>query len=416
MSIPSRLASLPALRLVWGMPLLLALACGGSAAPPPEAPPVPAVAADGVLNVYLVQEGAAPGFSALNLVIQGVDVQVGGVWRAVPLGGATPGPQAVDLLGATSASPCVLATKVPWPAGANDKVRLSFGPGSTATPAGAGPAQNLVMPAELLVPMALPGGFKVEPGQVKELVVAVAVGSTVFTDPVDPTRYVFKPTALRGYDRSATGAIKGRVAAASPVDPGGLPAAIPLGGVTVTAQLQRLSTQEGSGLVFRTAQTGDDGTFTLDLLPLGYTWCAVSQPLAGDQAFGAAASAGAPLGLAPYAQAVRDLAPPAVTATGTLQGTLAGPYAADQVNVVDLVQTFPAGGHPYTFTIRSADVAPLPGTPAPSGTFSFQGVPPGIYQAVLNRYDDAAGVGPTRKRYPTASFEIKAGSTVSIQF
>jgi hypothetical protein len=408
----------PSLRAAWALPLLLVLACGGSAPPPPEATPVPAVAADGVLNVSLVQDGAAPGFSALNLVIQGVEVQVGGVWRAVPLDGASSGPQPVDLLGATSASPCALGTKVPWPAGANTQVRLTFGPGSTATPVGGGPAQNLIMLPELLGPMALPGSFAVAPGQVKDLVVAVAVANTVLPDPSDPTRYRFKPTALRGYDRSATGAISGGIAAAPPEAAGGDAAATPtpLGGVTVTAQLQQLSSQEGNALVFRTAQTDDAGNFTLDLLPLGYTWCAVSQPVAGAQAYGAAASAGAPLGLAPFALAVRELTPPPVAATGTLQGILVGPYAADQVNVVDLVQTFPAGGNPYTFTVRSAAVAPLPGTPAPAGTFLFEGVPPGTYQAVLNRYGYVDGVGATRQRYPTASFEIKAGATVSIQF
>jgi hypothetical protein len=54
--------------------------------------------------------------------------------------------------------------------------------------------------------------------------------------------------------------------------------------------------------------------------------------------------------------------------------------------------------------------------PAPGGTFRFEGVPPGTYEAVLNRYGYDPGAGATRQRYPTAPFDVRSGETVSIRF
>lgn len=420
----------------------LGLGCGGGTSiPDPSSAPGPVadapVATDGFLNVYLVKDGLAPQYTELNVLLSSLELQVDGVWKPVPLtapgagpDGAPPPPgaQSVDLLTLTPDNPRPLASQVPWPAGKNTKLRLTLGAGGSVVLAADESRQDLLAPEAILANLGLPGSFSIAPKTAKDLWITLDV-SQVNPPETEGAPYVFKPVAVRGYDKAATGSITGTlkpwVAADSTANE---PPA--LAGVRVTAQLQRPDTADGAMLAMRSVATDAEGKYTLDLLPLGYTWCVVSQPQAGPLVYGAAAGDGIALGLAPFNQASCDLVFSPQEGAGTLKGTVAGPFAAGETDTVDLVQAFPMGGIPYRFTVRTVPVARTTTTATVAGTsgaadvttttttgaFTFQSVPPGSYFAILNRVQDAPGHEASNQRTFTAAFVLSPGKTMSIHF
>jgi hypothetical protein len=388
-----------------------ALGCAGHAQPAAAAPgPAVAASGGGTLNVALASDGLAPAFSQLNLQLSGLALEVAGTWRQVPLdalnptvdGNGTPVPapvnaQSVNLIGLGSGSPATLASKVAWPAGLTTGVRLQLASGSTVTLAADGSVHTLVTPAQLDSGMGLPGGFTVAQGGTTNLMILVGLANCALPDPVTTGAYDFQPLAMRGYDQAATGTLTGSLA---PVPDATGAVLAPPGGAVVTAQLDEPLSAPGAGVLFRTAVTDASGHFSFDLLPLGYTWSVVSQP-AG---FLAEASIGVALGDAPFNTGTPSLPLTAAAATGTLSGALAQASPAGEVDVVDLVQTF-AG---EAVTVQSAAVA--------AGSFSFTAVPPGTYQAVLNRYSYSAGLGISDQRTVTAPFAIATLATTHISF
>ena len=433
------------------LPLALGLGgCGGGSGPqaaaPAAAPDAPGAA--GTLTVQLVPDGLAPALSQLNLVLQGLDIEVDGAWRPVPLdalalrGGAIPAAQPMNVLALTLDSP-PLATGVAWPAGTYERFRLTLGAGSTVqlSSDSSGTNDPLSVQGVLISSMGLPGSIQVKPSTTTRFCIAMDVNSVVSEDPLNPGTYVLEPGPVRGYDLGATGSISGTLSPVVTVPPADNP--VILAGVTVTAQLLEPSSANSSMLTFRTVQTDSQGSYKLDLLPLGYTWCVVSQPIVAAQpatdvqpataalAYEAKAGQGVSLGLAPSNAATRNLLFAPVAATGALNGTVALTAAAGELDGVDLVQTFSFAGVPASFVVQSAPVVlpvvtPTPPSAAPlsraafsaasPATFAFPVAPPGTYQAVLNRYTYSSLNGISLQRTPTAPFRIKAGEVTVITF
>lgn len=406
---------LPLLRLMAFGALALASACGGFTPPASKGTPAPtAPPAYGTLKVSLTMDGAAPEFSQLQLQLSGLAMEVGGVWTPVPLDamkqapGGTALPQAslpLDLVALASGSPEVLATGVPWPEGLNTRIRLLFAPGGSATPASDGQNHPLKAAAVLEAVMGLPGGFNVVAGTTTNMVLVVTLAHAVLPDAADPTTYVFQPLAVRGYDQAATGSIQGRLTA-SATEPGGDP--VPLAGATVTAQLVEPLAAGGAGVVFRTAVTDASGQYALDLLPLGFTWCGVSLPLLGAQAYDAGAGTGIRLGYPPYDTGTSDLTVLPSVGAGAIAGVVAGTLPPGEVDVVDLVDTFAPEAEAFTVTLQSALVA--------GGQFSFSALPPGTYGAVLNRYTYVPGTGMTHQRTLATPFTVEGGRITPVAF
>jgi hypothetical protein len=385
-------------------------------------------ATQGLLNVYLVTDGQASLFSHMNLLISGMAMEVGGVWTNVPLNPdpaaptdpttSAPGPpatQTVDLLAPlTSAAPASLATKVPWPEGLNTTFRFELAQGATVTLASddAATPHPLVVQRTLMAGMGLPGGFNVVGGTSTDMVIVLNLNNATSPDLTDPASFDFVPLAVRGYDKAATGTLKGTLTGNPPDQGSGTAAPVPLAGVTVTAQLQEPLSAGGAGVSFRQTTTADpDGTYALDLLPLGYTWCAVAQPPGGPVVYEAQAGDGVRLGDVPYNTGTSNAVFSPAGPTGTLTGTLTTiPPALGEVDVVDLMETFPAGvdGTPFSVTVQS--------TPVAAGAFSFPLVPPGIYFAVLNRYTYSPTLGITFLPDATNAFLIASGNTTAIHF
>ena len=407
--------TLPWLSLTASGALSLAIGCGGFTPPAPQsASAVTTPAAYGTLSVSLMGDGAAPELSQLKLQLRGMAMEVGGAWRAVPLDALAPpsevnappvSSQALDLLGLTSASPAVLATGIAWPEGLNTRFRLLLAPGGSVTTASDGQTHDLEAATVLEATMGLPGGFNVVAGTATNMMIVVNVANAALPDPATPTAYTFQPLAVRGYDRAATGSMKGTVTALA-ADPGG--ESVPLAGATVTAQLVEPLSAGGAGVAFRTAVTDASGQYTLDLLPLGYTWCGVSLPVVATQAYGAGAGTGVSLGYPPFNTGISDLAVSLAATTGTVTGTLSGPAAPGELDLVDLVETFAPGDTSFTVTLQSALVA--------GGQFRFPAVPPGTYAAVLNRFTGGSGTGFSHQQTLASPFTVEGGKTTTLPF
>jgi hypothetical protein len=400
---------------------LCVLGCGGGSPSEaqiqqnnPLAPLNPATS--GFLTVHVVQDGLPGTLSHLNLVLAGLEVRVGGTWRPVTL--ATPG-QTIDILAATSQSPLTLATDVPWPTGVNDAMRFSMGPNSNVqltTDASGTEPHLLSVPQQFVSVMGLPGSFSVAPGTDTDLWITFDVENVILPDALNDGGYVFFPGPVRGYDKAATGSITGKVTIQAVAGPPAVPAG-PIQGAGVTAQLQLEDGQPSAAIAFRTVLTQGDGSYTLDLLPVGadYAWCVVSQPVAGSTAYypQATPSSIPILGLAQFNQGVANLAFAPVPVPGTVSGTVSAGPGVGQEDVVDLIQEIVIDGVPYRFVMRSVVV-----TPAANGTFtfSFPSVPPGIYSAVYNNYSEILTTGLVDQAEPTAPFIVSAGGTTGINF
>ena len=412
-----------------GLVVTLALAltgCGGSSSPPAWHSG-PGVTGSGTLTVHLLADGLAPAFSQINLLLQGLELQVNGAWVPVPLDalqltdGVIPAVQPMDVLGLTAASPA-LATSVPWPAGNYALMRLTFamGKGNSVqlSADSTGASYPLTPPAAIVSGMGLPGAFAVQAGSNTDFWIAMDVASVISADPANPGQYLFNPGPVRGYDRAATGTISGTLAPATTVPPAA--EQVTLAGVPVTAQLLEPAAVNGSMLAFRTVQTDANGAYSLDLLPLGHSWCVVSQPIlaaqppAAAQVYLAATGQGIALGLAPANVGVSDLQFLPAGATGALNGTFSESPAPGELDVVDLVQSFAFAGVEVPFVVQSAPV--LAAAASAPGGFAFPYVVPGSYQAVLNRYSDSPSTGVLNQRSVTAPFVITPGQITVIGF
>jgi hypothetical protein len=364
-------------------------------------------ATSGTLTVHLVQDGNPGPLSHLNLVLSALEVRVGGVWRAVTL--ASPG-QAIDILAATSQTPLLLASAVPWPVGQNDAIRFSVGPGSNLqlSDEDAETTHALAVPTQFVSTMGLPGSFSVTAQADTDLWIAFGVAHVAQADPDNDGGYGFTQGPIRGYDQAATGAIAGTLTSQAVTGPPEVPAA-PLQGAVVTAQLQVADGAPGAAIAFRSVQTDADGNYSLDLLPLGYTWCVVSQPTVAGTVYYPQASQGFALGSVPYNEYQSSLAFPVAALPGSVSGTEAAAPGTGQLDVADLVQAIAVAGVPYDFVLASAVVDG-------SGSFSFTGVPPGIYTVVLNHYTVSLTQGLLDQPQATAGFVVSSGAASKVSF
>jgi hypothetical protein len=349
--------------------------------------------------------------SHLNLVLASLEVRVGGTWRPVTLD--SPG-STIDVLAGSSQAPLTLATNVPWPAGADDAIQFDLGPNSTVqfSTDAAGASHNLASPGSFVTVMGLPGSFSISPQTNTDLWITFDVESVVQPDPANDGGYVLFPGPIRGYDKGATGSITGTLTSQAVTGPPAV-AAAPLQGAVVTAQLQAQDGDPGAAIAFRTAVTDANGNFTLDTLPKGYTWCAVSLPVAGTAVYYPQASAGLAIANAPYNTYQTNLAFLPAPTPGSVAGTVNSSPPTGQEDVVDLIQEIPIDGIPYRFVLSSAVVGVASGG---GYSFSFPSLPPGIYSAVCNDYFDVVGQGLEDQPSASPGFIVSAGSQTGVNF
>lgn len=282
--------------------------------------------------------GASRDYPQVVLDLQRVEVAQGdGAWRLVAEPRA-----AVDLV-ALAGHSLPLAQGAPLPPGRYTQLRLVLGGANRvvlddqsvhALGLASGLGGGAVIPLDLTIP----------PGGARTLVLEIDPSRSVHLR-VDGTQsaYLLAPAA-EALDLESTAALSGVVKG-----PGG----VPLPGATVLAQTLDAG---GTPVLRRTAETGPDGAFVLDLLPVGATCFLATQPVLGGVGYTAAAAGPFALPATGAAAGTLEVAPlqPAGTVTGSVQPTA----GSGQSDLVLLQSTFVLGGVSRTLITRTrpADV------------------------------------------------------------
>lgn len=344
---------------------MLAGGCGGSEGPAAD-PGSGSAPAPGSLNLYLV-DAVLEDYQEINLNIQKVEVAT-----AEPTGGerwltlATPN-KTVNLLSLIAGKNETLATGVALSSGAYTKVRLHIGDSTVRTSDGA--LQPLTLPTALAQGALIDADIHVDGQATTDAFLDLDAARSIQVVTVGGVKkFVLHPTG-RAIDTRRTGAISGRLISAK--NGAGLTGAV------VFAERMDVN---GRPLVVRSTVVAEDGTYNLDLLPLGASYYVVSMPKVGwavhdPQASSAIAlSPDSPVGTfsATFSQN---------SATGTISGTITPAVTADENDHIDLAAELPVGADSkQRFVVRTT-------TPQLTSreSFRFDSIPSGFYGVHVTR-------------------------------
>jgi hypothetical protein len=302
----------------------------------------------------------------------------------------------VNLLALTGGVSETLAEGATLPAGTYGQLRLVLGAGNTVKLRD-GAVHALKVPSGAQSGVKLNVHFEVAPGTTKDVFVDFDAHRSIFVHRAGNSgRYLMRPV-VRAYDRAVTGSVSGRIAG-----PGGAG----LAGATVTAQTLDAS---GNPTVVRSVQTGADGSYTLDLLPLGATYHVVTQPVVGATAYGAAASG--PIALtvaAPTSSFTTEVA--AALQTGAVSGTITPPAGESDGDLVAVRQMLPAGAVPRLLVVRE-EPATVAGA---TETYAIGGLPAAESSVVVTRRTvDDAGDETVRASLPVSVLVAPAATAIA---
>ncbi len=355
------------------------------------------------LNVHLVDgPPAALEYTQLNLHIERVELATaatdGGAWTVLGSPNKT-----VNLLALTGGIDETLVNGASIPAGSYGQLRLILGDGNTICTAPV--AEDGTCPANALHDLKVPSGlqtgvkidvhFDVQPDTTKDVFIDFDAHRSVFVHAAGHSgQYILRPV-VRGYDLVVTGAVKGVVTDAT--------TQAPLAGIDVMAE-----TLDGQGnpSVARTAKTGSDGSYVLDLLPVGGSYWVVGQPRVGTAAYQAGAAG--PFDVTATAPVVTsNVAFAPASATGGVAGTIAPVAQSGVLDEVMLLGT--VASHTFLLRDTGADVA----TDGSSETWSIDLLPPATYRLFVTRATPVDG-GYTYATGPLTAATVDAGATTHI--
>jgi hypothetical protein len=349
----------PRLRILTILASLVAAMAFGCSSPSPGA----------TMSVHLVD--APADYQAVSLDVRRVEIHGPDGW--VTLG--TPN-RVVDLLKLTGGVSETLADHAPLEAGHYTQLRLVLGTANTLTLSD-GSVVDLKVPSGTQSGVKLNVDFDVAGNTTRDVFIDFDAHRSIFVHAAGRSgKYLLRPV-VRAVDRIVTGAVTGTVTDAA--------TGAAMEGVTVTAQRVDAS---GEPSVVRSAQTGVDGRYTLDLLPAGGSYHVVtevldrSEPLLGTvTVYGPTASAPIAIGSgAPTA--TRDVALTIWTSGSGTRGGSVTPMATDaDADLVSARQTLAAGGAARNLIVREVSAAGGPlGERYDLGT-----LPAGSYDVVLIR-------------------------------
>jgi hypothetical protein len=356
------------------------------------------------MSVHLV-DGPSGTFTQVNLHVVKVEISKDGTgWITLGTPNVT-----VDLLSLTGGVAETLVDGASIPAGTYGQMRLVLGDGNTVCTEplveGACPAAAL---HDLKVPSGMQSGvkldvhFDVQPDTTKDVFVDFDAHRSVFVHQAGSSgQYILRPV-VRAFDRVVTGAVTGVLTDAA--------TKAPLAGAEVMAETLDAS---GNPSVARTAKTAADGSYVLDLLPVGGTYWVVAQPRVGTMAYDPGAAG--PFGVtadAPVA-ASKDLAFNADAATGALSGAIAPVADATQTDEVTLLGTVPVASVNHTFVLRSEPATVSTSATPPTETWGIDLLPAGSYGLYVTRATETTG-GFTFATGPTAPASVTSGTTTKV--
>ena len=336
---------------------LLASACGSSSST--------GNGAMGAMNVRLVD---APGpYAKIELDVQKVEIRSDASgWLTL----GTPG-KVIDLLSLTGGVAETLASGASLPAGSYGQLRLVLGPSSQVTLQD-GSVQPLKVPSGMQSGVKLNVHFDVAAGTTKDVFVDFDASRSIFVHMAGMSgQYLLRPVVC-AVDRVVTGSIAGKLTDAQ--------TGAGIAGAIVMAETVDAVT--GAPAVIRSALTGADGSYTLDLLPVGATYYVVSQPVSGTVSYGAQASA--PLAITQAAPTAPWSAAFTPALTGSAGGSVTPTATLDDADTVVATQTLQA----HDLVVRTAAATVANGVES----WSLTALPAGVYGvAIVRRTVDSTG-------------------------
>lgn len=385
----SVLASLFSLVLASG-----ATGCGSSdgSAPAQGGGPPPA---PGSLNLYLV-DAIVEDYQELNLNIQKVEVAT-----ASPTGGeswvtlGTPN-KTVNVLTLVGGNNETLATGVSLPSGSYSKVRLHLGADSTVRTVDG--LQPLLLPEALAQGVLIDADIHVDGQAVTDAFLDLDTARSIQVVTTGGVKkFVLHPMA-RAVDTRRTGSISGRLVAAKNGEG--------LGGAVVYAERTDIN---GQPIVVRSTVTAADGTYNLDLLPLGQSYYVVSMPKVDWKVYDPQASAA--IALSPESPVGTFSATfTQNSSTGGISGSVTPAVEPDENDHIDLAAELPVGAGKQRFVVRTT-------TPqlTTRESFRYDSIPSGFYGVQVTRAS-LGERGDTRLSsiYASGSFGIAVSATTLI--
>lgn len=312
------------------------------------------------VSVHLVSDPSED-YAKIKLFIKQVDIKAAGAWQTLA---KLDREFEVQNLGAREEP---LAQKVRLPRGSYERLRIFVDPSRSHVELKNGTTKSLGLPEAYKdgIPVRVAEGPS--PDNLSyDLILNLDAGRSIrrTVDHLGVTSLVFAPVASAS-DRNSMGLIAGRL-----VDAAGKP--LP----QVQVMAQNGSAEHGRSLV-RTVRTGPDGTYKLDLLPVGRMYYVVAQPQVGSTLYAAQASQGFQLARLDRKKTF-DFPPflPATPAAGP-KGSLPARGNDRQFDEVDLLQNLSTGERQGYFIIRATPAVPV-GSGRPS--YEFPKVPGGRYE------------------------------------
>ncbi len=379
MALRSSITSLLASAALFGM-----MACGSSGSS----------SSSGTMSVHLV-DGPISGYQHIYVNIQTLEINGPNGWVTL----STPG-KTYDLLALTGGVSATLASGATLPVGHYEQMRLILGSGNTVALSD-GTTQPLTVPSGLQTGIKFPLSFDVQAGTMEDVFIDFdAAHSIQVVQAGNSGQYILRPT-VRAFNQIATGSVSGKFTDGS---------GAAIAGAEVFAE-----TLDGANppTIARTVMTAADGTYTLDLLPVGGTYFVVSQPVAGTTSYNALASGG--FAVTPSAPTfVYNATFSPASATGTVSGSYGTAATSSQSDTVDLIQTLTEGSSATTapFALRSK----LATVTSTGETYSFTLVPVGAYTARSTRTTLNPDGSTTVAAPVTGSATVTSGATATVNF
>lgn len=371
--------------LLAGGALVGLLACGGSSS---------GSSGNGAMTVKMV-DGPISGYQHINVNIQQVQIHGPNGWVTL----SSPN-QTYDLLSLTNGISATLANGATLPAGHYEQMRLVLGTGNTVVLSD-GSTQPLTVPSGLQSGIKLIVSFDVQAGTTEDVFIDFdAAHSIQVVQAGASNQYILRPT-VRAFDKLATGSVSGKLTDGS---------SNPIAGAAVYAE-----TLDGSGnpTIVRGAVTASDGSYTLDLLPSGGTYYAVSQPITATASYNAQASAAFMISSSTPTFTWNTSFTQAL-ATGIVTGTYASVASSNQYDTVDLIQNLPEGSTAananFVVQTRMAVVSGI------TESYTFSAEPTGDYTVRSTRTTLNADGTTTASASVTGSGTVTSSGTLTVNF
>jgi hypothetical protein len=343
----------------------------------------------GKMSVHLVD---APGdYLEVDLDVQRVEIHSdAGGWLTL----GTPD-KVVNLLALTNGVAETLADGATLPAGHYGQLRLVLGSRNTVKASDG--VHDLKVPSGMQTGVKLNVSFDVQAGTTKDVFIDLDAHRSVFVHQAGASgQYILRPV-VRAFDRVVTGSIAGTLTDAQ------THAAIP--DAIVMAE-----TVDAAGVptVVRTVHTATDGSYALDLLPVGASYYVVSQPVTGAVSYAALASPA--IALSTTAPVQPWSAAFSTVAAGAASGHVV-PAATDaDADLVVATQQLTAGTETRTLVVRTAPATVVSGVES----WSLDALPPATYSvAVERRTLDTAGNETVTDGTPS-NVTVASGATATV--